>query len=111
MSNGYCVTMSLVCHLGLVTLGSLDWTVLGSSVLLCYSQLLQGVLPGCTPVQKVCCVQSVLYSYNWSDQSNNMASPCPRPLIWLWCRSQLGGATILALETRDTLHNSAVVRK
>ena len=28
MSNGYCVTMSLVCHLGLVTLGSLDWTEL-----------------------------------------------------------------------------------
>ena len=107
MSNGYCVTMSLVCHLGLVTLGSLDWTELCVIVL----QLLQGVLPGCTPVQKVCCVQSVLYSYNWSDQSHNMASTCPRPLICLWCRSQLGGATILALETRDTLHNSAVVRK
>ena len=93
MSNGYCVTMSLVCHLGLVTLGSLDWTELCVIVL----QLLQGVLPGCTPVQKVCCVQSVLYSYNWSDQSHNLACPCPRPLIWLWCRSQLGGATILAL--------------
>ena len=26
MSNGYYVTMSLVCHLGLVTLGSLAWT-------------------------------------------------------------------------------------
>ena len=65
------------------------WVALTEPCVIVWQQL-QGVLPDCTPVQKVCCVQSVLYSYNWSDQSHYSACQCARPPILLWCRSQLG---------------------